>query len=116
MARFAFGLLSVAGITLGGATEAQADTITCSPNRVAWATNAGGAVQVYCDGDWYYGYGSHADADCGANAIDARKAWLSLAQAALLAGKDLYIEYTAQGSGSGECSSGRAITYLRLKG
>lgn len=83
--------------------SAEAASFTCSVSRTAW--NNDGTVQIDCGGQWHYALPSHAT--CLTANADARKAWLGLAQTALLSGKRLYIEYTT-------CSVGRAITYVRV--
>jgi hypothetical protein len=103
---------------LTGITEsahATPSSLTCTVTNVAWATGNSGTVQIYCSGTGYWAFGDNGgDADCPAPNLDARKAWLSLAQAALLSGKTLYIEFTAGGTGTGQCVMGPAISFVRL--
>lgn len=106
-------LVGVTGLT--ESASATPSSLTCTLTAVAWATGNSGTLQVFCSGVGYWAFGDNGgDADCPAPNIDARKAWQSLAQAALLSGKTLYIEYTAGGTGTGQCMMGPAISYLRL--
>lgn len=82
---------------------AEAAKVKCSVTRTAW--NNDGTAQIECGGHWHYGLSAHAT--CQTADADARKAWLGLAQTALLSGKRLYIEYN-------NCSAGRAISYVRV--
>jgi hypothetical protein len=94
-AAFAFGLVST--------RSAQASlNVTCNVSLVAWAPVGTGEVQVNCGGTWYYG--DVSTSSCTGYGIDAVKAWESLAQASLLSGKKLYIQYDA----------GSCINYARL--
>jgi hypothetical protein len=103
-------IAAVAGVLASGLAvgltprTAQATTlnVTCSVANVAWSPFSSGEVQVNCGGSWYYG---DNNGGCGTNGIDAVKAWESLAQASLLSGHKLYIEYT---------SGGTCISYMRL--
>jgi hypothetical protein len=76
--------------------------VTCNVSLVAWAPVGNGEVQVYCNGTWYYG---DSNSSCGTYGVDTVKVWQSMAQAALLSGKKLYIEYN---------SGATCITYERL--
>ncbi|HXU60744.1 MAG TPA: hypothetical protein VN962_03525 [Polyangia bacterium] len=89
---------------LGVPRAANATTlnVTCNVSLVAWAPGAGGEVQVNCGNVWYYGDSNGA---CGAFGVDSAKEWQSMAQASLLSGKKLYIEYN---------SGTTCITYERL--
>jgi hypothetical protein len=98
--------LSVAVAISASSGEADASALTCSVTQLAWATGSSGTLQVYCGGAWYYAFGSSGS--CPTANIDARKAWQSLAQAAMLSGKSLYIDYTS-------CSGGPGINYLRMQ-
>ena len=100
---FAFAIGVATAIALP-ARPAHALQTTCTVTNVAWATGDSGTLQVYCGGSWYFAFGSGA---CPNISIDARKAWQSLAQAALLSGKQIYIEYST-------CTGGPGVTYLRL--
>ncbi len=89
--------LFTAALTVGVASKsAHASTlnVTCNVSLVAWATAASGEVQVNCGGTWYYG-NNVTSGSCTGNGLDAVKAWQSLAQASLLSGKKLYIEYAS---------------------
>jgi hypothetical protein len=90
------------GVTLG---DAEATTLSCSITEVAWHPTGGGTLQLYCGGVWYYGFGT--DGNCPTADADTRKAWLSLAQSGLLAGKTLTLDYTA-------CTGGPGLTNVRL--
>lgn len=86
-------------------TPARADSATCTVNNVAWSDGAGGTLQIYCGGVWYYAFGSYYG--CNSTSTDGKKAYQSMAQSALLSGKTLYIEYAS-------CGGGNAISYVRL--
>jgi hypothetical protein len=59
-------------------------------------------VQIYCsNGQGYWGFGNGSFPQ----SADTRKAWLSLAQAAFLSGKKVFIEYEA----------GNALTFVKLQ-
>ena len=96
------------GALMVGNAEAQSTSVTCAVTRVAWATGSSGTVQVYCGGNWYYGFGSHSS--CPVANADSRKAWFALGQSALLSTKNLYMEYTTCGT-----NSDRALTYTQLR-
>jgi len=97
--------LAFAFVAVGAAERAEASTLSCSVTNVAWYPGSGGTLQIYCGGTWYYGFGTSGT--CPTADADSRKAWLSLAQSALLAGKTLTIDYTT-------CTGGPGLTNLRL--
>jgi hypothetical protein len=89
----AVGLLaSVFAISMPRAAHATTLNVTCNVSLVAWAPVGNGEMQVNCNGIWYYGDSSTG---CGAYGVDAAKEWQSMAQASLLSGKKLYIEYAS---------------------
>ncbi len=99
--------LSVVAAVNTASSPAEAAQTTCTIAKVAWSTGNGGTLQVRCGGSWHYAFGSHGS--CPSVNINARKAWHSLAQSALLSGKPMYLEY------NNSCAGGRAITYARLE-
>jgi len=82
---------------LAPAIAVAANSAVASPTVVAtgptnlWVTVGGVGYQAYTSG---------APSGCPTVSADAFKAWLSLAQAALLSGKNLSIRYTDCASGS----------------
>lgn len=94
-------LVLLAALLIPG--SANAASTTCTVIKTAWAMD--GTVQVMCStGVWYYAL----TGSCTVVGLDARKAWLSLAQAAQLSGKPFYMEYTT-------CGSGNSLSYVRLE-
>ena len=93
-----------AATTVGLASRSAqaASPVTCNVSLVAWAPVGNGEVQINCGGAWYYA--DVTTATCTGYGADAVKAWQSLAQAALLSGKKLYIQY----------DTGSCINYARL--
>jgi hypothetical protein len=85
-----------AGITMFYAPDAPAASLICDVGGVAWSQDIGG-LQIWCGNTGYYALSTVN--------IDVRKAWLSLAQAAYLSGKPLYIEYS---------TTGNQLAYVRL--
>jgi hypothetical protein len=94
--------------------SAEAASLTCSVSNVAWSTGNSGTLQIYCSGVGHWAFGSHSDTDCPSISIDARRSWQGLAQAALLSGKTLLIEFTPGGTGVGQCSGGPSVSFVRL--
>ncbi len=88
-------LVLAAGGAVGTSTEPAraAGSTSCTP--VAVAFTSGKVVQIGCStGIWYYGYYSDPDGAgaCVGVGIDVAKTWVSIAQAAVLAGKDLRLQ------------------------
>jgi hypothetical protein len=77
-------------------SSALADSyVTCTPNKVVFEPLDGDRVNIGCTNNNFY-TGSRSAA-CANVDSDMLKGWLSLAQAALLSGKSLYIHYTSCG-------------------
>jgi hypothetical protein len=89
----ALAMLTAVAIT-GASRAAFADAITCAPNQVEWPQT----LMIQCAPVNYVGYLS-APSGCEGNnqSIDTLKSWQSLAQAALLSGKNLTIYYNVCG-------------------
>ena len=98
------GLAAVAAVNMAS-SDAHALTTNCTVTQVAWSPTASGTVQLVCGGSWYYAFGSSGT--CASYDIETRKQWMSLAQTALLTGRQLSINYTA-------CSGGPALDYVRI--
>jgi len=81
----------------------------CSVTQVAWEDGFGGNLQIFCSGAARYAFGwaPSGSPACPVASMDTRKAWLSLAQSALLSGKKLSINTST-------CSGGPGISYIRL--
>ncbi|HEX6274439.1 MAG TPA: hypothetical protein VFZ53_15460 [Polyangiaceae bacterium] len=97
--------LGAAVSTASGVAEAQQST-TCNVSKVAWHPSSGGTVQILCGGVFRYAFGSHAS--CPTADADTRKAWFSLAQSAILSGKQLTLEFNQS------CAGGPALTNVYL--
>ena len=108
------GALGVWGAISTVSDPASAASLTCSVTNVAWSRLDGGTLQIYCSGVGHWAFGSHTDADCISASIDARRSWQGLAQAALLSGKTLLVDFTPGGTGAGQCSGGPSIGFVRL--
>jgi hypothetical protein len=109
-------MIAAAAAVLTASAPAEASTLTCSVNGVAWATGGSGTLQIFCNGVGHFAFGSHTDTDCTSVNLEARKSWQNLAQAALLSGKTLTVEFTPSGTGAGQCSGGPSIFYVKLNG
>jgi hypothetical protein len=83
----------------------QAANLTCKVSSVAWTDGNGGTTQIYCGGVWYYARGT----GCVPTSLDGRKAYMTLAQAAFLSGKSLYLEFSTSPTG---CEN--VLSYVRL--
>jgi hypothetical protein len=87
----AFGVLAIA-------SPARASTVNCNITNIAWHSDVGGGeLQLYCSGNWYYADITGTGA-CSAKGSDSVRSWLSLAQAAYLAGKGTTIQFTTSGT------------------
>ena len=106
--KFVYGACILAGGLAVGAAVVPAEAhpydgdVVCQVARVAWKD--GGELQIDCGGNFYYGFASHAS--CHTVGLEVRKSWFSLAQSALLSGKNLYIEF--------DYCAGRTARYVRL--
>lgn len=70
---------------------ASAAEITCSPTALTTSNGFGGHVAVQCadSGTWYNIFLSRSDVGACRNTSEAYRAYISLIQAAILAGKTL---------------------------
>lgn len=92
-------LLNVFAVALGvlitvQSAPAAADIAQCKPTKVSWKQEPFSKVlqfSVLCGGKWYYGRVD--DAACPSISIDTAKAWLSIATAAQLSDKFLYLYF-----------------------
>jgi ribosome modulation factor len=106
--RFSNSVLFALGISLMSPAAFAEDSIDFSLIDVRFNS----AGQLFLNGSdgagWFWGLAA-ADGDaCPAQSADVRKAWLSLAEAAILGGKKIHVVYQA-------CASGhRAISELWL--
>lgn len=95
--------LTTAAMILAASAPSQATTKSqCTVDKVAWfdtgyMSGTRGGVLVNCVGDAtnFYSFGSHPY--CGSYTIEVLKGLFSVAQAALLSGKKVDIEYTQLG-------------------
>lgn len=86
----AFGVVAIA-------SPAHA-SVVCNVTDVAWFYDSSntGELQVYCGGVWYYAdIANGACTGVGANNV---RAYLTLAQAAFLAGKSANVQFTVSGA------------------
>jgi hypothetical protein len=100
-----FGIAAAATVNLA-ASDALALSTTCTVTQVAWSPTGSGTVQIYCGGTWYYSFGSSGT--CSTSDMETRKQWMSLAQTALLTGRQLNINYTS-------CTGGPSLDYVRVQ-
>jgi hypothetical protein len=93
-------------VTTSAVPAQAAEGEVCTVTAVAWVSDE--TLQIYCNGAgrWAFGY-STGSTPCPIVSIDARRAWLSLAQGALFSGKPLILN-------THECSGGPGISYVRL--
>lgn len=94
-------VMSVLGV-VATTTPARASSVDCQITNVLWAAGTGGGeLQIKCGGTWYYA--DTTTATCTAKGSDTTKAWLSMAEAALLSGKSTALNYT-----------GTCLEYVRM--
>jgi hypothetical protein len=97
-------LVAIATATTISVAAAPAFAVTCVPNIVEYSAPESAAnfspLVVQCDGINYLGVydGNPNVTTCGETSLDTLKAWLSMAQAALLAGKKLNINTVTCGT------------------
>lgn len=85
------GLPVAALATLAG--TAHAAGTTCTISSVFWASAAGGGeLQINCGGTWYYA--DTTTATCTGQGAENLKTWLSLSQAAYLAGRSTTLSFS----------------------
>ncbi len=82
------GFAAIVSVFASWADSAQAASTTCSITRVSWASDD--AMGVYCGNTWYFAFKSRANCS---STTDSRKSWASMAQAALLSGKQVILNH-----------------------
>jgi hypothetical protein len=95
-----------------GIASASADTVTCAPNLIEYY-NQTLIIQCTVNGSIVNYYGDVARPNCpNAQNLDTLKFWQSLAQGALLSGKNVRIYYTPFG---GSCNVNSVTTVDLIK-
>lgn len=81
---------------------------SCVPDATSWNDDTGGSLAIHCSNTNTWFFAKKALSGCTAVSVDTLKAWLSMAQAAILAGKTLTIDFTSCGGTATE------FTWLQL--
>lgn len=109
-------LLGLAAVTIGIAGlvdgPARAQPTGCTVQTVAWSTAFGGTLEITCGNVFHFAYGPTISGACTAASLEARKSWQGMAQAALLSGRSLVVEFQMCTAPSG--NSERRLTSVRL--
>ncbi|HTA18395.1 MAG TPA: hypothetical protein VK989_03835 [Polyangia bacterium] len=95
VARFSLAIALVGLTSVMLPKSALAATATCVPTDVAY--NQSGAETIVCGGTTFTASNSNAPTGCITQFIDTIKLWSSLAQAALLSGKNIQVTFTSCG-------------------
>jgi hypothetical protein len=86
-------VVSAAMIT--ASTPAFATTSTCAPTLVGYKSDASSSyIAMSCGGASYYAWTAGTPTGCTAVSADAAKSWVSLAQAAVLSGKQVTVIFS----------------------
>jgi hypothetical protein len=99
-----FVALATTATATFGSSAAFAGQITCAPNLIEYYN---GTIIIQCAPTNYLGHISPPSGCPGGQFIDTLKAWTSMAQAALLSGKNVQIYYDT-------CGGVNTITALDL--
>jgi hypothetical protein len=101
------GVLAVVGVVaLGGRTARATSQTSCTVTQVAWSEVNGGTAEIFCGGGWFYATASNGACSISPN---GQKAWMSLAQTALLSGKQVTLQYDTT-----TCGAGPNLTWVDL--
>jgi hypothetical protein len=86
---------------------ASAEQVTCVPSEVLYGKEWGGQIMIDCDGVGYWNFVNRGG--CASNDKESIKVWVSQAEAAILSGKRLTIDYDFNST----CNN-NIINYLKL--
>jgi hypothetical protein len=96
--------LTVAAVTLVSGTALAASTTWFHPDYVGYSS---GALSIAVGADGFIARSTGTPSPCVNQSVDTIKVWQSTAQAALVSGKQLRLQYTA-------CTGGYYITEVAI--